>query len=237
MKICLAYVVVSNGPVSIDYAARFAATYHEYPPDYPHDTIILCNGGPVRLELALVFTGLKAKLLPRPNDPGFDVSAYIEISRKLYADYDAMFCCGESVYFHRAGWLKRLAQVWDKFGPGMYGPLSSNALSPHLNTTAFLCPPSLLRQYPENFRTRSDRYEFEHGKRSIWRRAVELHLPVRLVTWDGEWEPQRWREPDNILWRGDQSNCLVWETHTDSWFHADAAKKANWSRLADQRFR
>ncbi|WP_460374448.1 hypothetical protein, partial [Staphylococcus aureus] len=83
-------------------------------------------------------------------------------------------CLGESVYAHRRGWLKMLNNAWAEFGPGMYGVYSSNLVTPHLNTTAFACDPGLLKAWPEIVRTKEQRYDFDHGSNSFWRRVAVL---------------------------------------------------------------
>lgn len=236
MRICVCYICVTNGPVTEDYAARFVTTYNEYPPGVDHDTLIICNGGPVDTKTAVLFSGMNAMMFPRSND-GWDIGGYIQSAHGHCADYEMMLCCGESIYFHRAGWLKRLEQAWKKHGPGMYGSLSSNLVRPHLNTTGFCCPPQLLRSYNARVSSRSDRYEFEHGNHSLWKRAALSGLPVKLVTWDGEWDPRAWRVPNNILWRGNQSNCLMWCQHTDRYFSASNETRVKWSRGADLPFK
>lgn len=165
------YVAVTGGPLTADYCARFTASYHEFPPGTNHDTVVCCNGGPLPTEIALMFAGMNAIMFPRANDPGWDISAYMDAARGPCKDYDMMLCCGESAYFHRRGWLKRFEEAWTKFGAGMYGSLSSNLVRAHLNTTGFCCPPSALTQYPKPVRNRVERYEFEHGEQSLWRRT------------------------------------------------------------------
>lgn len=171
------------------------------------------------------------------SNEGWDIQGYIEAARSPCASYDAMLCLGESNYFHRDGWLKRLAEAWEKHGPGFYGPYSSHAVRAHLNTTAFFCPPDLLKRYPFHVSTRQQRYEVEHGEGSFWRRAAAQGMPAMLVTWDGEWEPFRWRMPRDILWRGDQSNCLMWCNHSDGYANASRGVKAEWARRADAPFK
>jgi hypothetical protein len=233
MKICICYVAVTLGPITADYASRFVATFNEYPPGADADLMVICNGGPLSTELAMIFAPLNPLFYPRANDPGRDVSAYQDAARGPCADYDAMLCLGESNYFHRSGWLKRLVGAWEQHGSGMYGPFSSNLVRSHLNTTAFFTIPKLIAAYPYLAVDRKTRYEFEHGANSLWRRAQARGLPVRMVTWDGEWEPRSWRNPKNILWRGDQSNCLMWCSHTDNWHHETPKRKVQWSRLID----
>lgn len=237
MKIVLCYIAVGHGAKTADFAGRFASTYHEHPPGAPHDTLVICQGGALKTEVALLFAEMNARFFVRKNDPGYDVTAYLDAAAGPCAGYDIMLCAGESVYFWREGWLRRLVEVWERLGPGLYGPLASNALAPHLNTTCFCCAPAMLRRWPERPRNKKERYEWEHGRKSFWRFVQGMGYPVRLVTWDGDWSPRLWREPPNILWKGDQSNCLVKCNHTDRWAAATPAIKARWSRLADSPFR
>lgn len=236
MKLCVAYTAVCNGPITSDYCARFAATWNEYPPGIETDLIVICNGGPLSTEQAMIFAALNAKMLVRSNE-GWDIGGYCQAARSCCANYDAVLWAGESNYFHREGWLRRFAEVWQRHGAGFYGPYSSNAIRAHLNTTAFFCSPQILRSYPKHISTRADRYEAEHGEHAMWRRAAARGLPVRLVTWDGEWEPERWRSPRNILWRGDQSNCLLHCNHSDAYDNANPRIKAQWAARSDAPFR
>lgn len=237
MKIVVCYIAVANGPITEDYAARFVATYNAYPPGEEHDTLVVCNGGVLKTNIALLFSGMNARMFPRENDGGWDISAYIDSARGPCAQYDMMLCCGESIYFHRPGWLRRFVEAWRAIGPGMYGSLSSNLVRTHLNTTGFCCHPLLLADYKKPVRCRQDRYEFEHGKDAFWRQIEKRGMPVRLVTWDGEYEPRSWRCPPNILWRGDQSNLLMWCQHTDRYVNMDNNTKAKWARGADRPFK
>lgn len=237
MKIVVCYICVTNGSVTDDFASRFVSTYHEYPPGAEHDTIVISNGGPLSTSLSVLFSGMNARMYPRANDGGWDISAYIESSKGPCANYDMMLCCGESIYFHREGWLRRMSDAWNKIGPGMYGSLSSNLVRSHLNTTGFCCPPKILAQYPEPVTDRASRYSFEHGANAFWRRVANRGMPVRLVTWDGEYEPRSWRCPPNIMWRGNQTNCLMWCQHTDRYVKMDLKTRQLWAKHADKPFK
>lgn len=148
-----------------------------------------------------------------------------------------LVCLGESVHFHRAGWLARMVDVWRRLGSGMYGFWSSNLVRPHLNTTGFVVDPVLLRLYRNKVVTKTDRYQFEHGRYAFWKRVRLMGKPVRLVTWDGDWPPERWRQPANILWRGDQSNCLAYCSHTDNYLAAPLETRRVWQRHIDSPYR
>lgn len=207
-----------------------------FPPGVDHSTIIICNGGPLKTSTSMVFAPMNPQFLARNNDDGFDLSGYMEVANGIGKDFDAMLCLGESVYCHREGWMARLVEAWERHGPGMYGPFASHNVRAHLNTTAFMCPPALLAEYPVSTWNRALRYEFEHGMSALWRRTQAKGLPTMLVTWDGEWEPGKWRYPKDILWRGTQTNLLLFCNHSERWFHATPRQRQEWSQKADQRF-
>jgi hypothetical protein len=232
-KFCVAYTCVTQGHISDQLAARFVATFHEFSPGHECDVLIICNGGPLRSDLAMIFAPLTPTFFARPNDGGFDVSGYMDAARGPCALYDSVFWCGESIYFHREGWLKRLVEVRQRHGPGIYGPFGSFNVRPHLQTSAFFCPPGLVIQYPERPNNRPSRMNWEHGERSFWRRTAERAMPVRMVTFDGDYEPRLWRYPQNILWRGDQSALLCFNNHAQSWEDASPLVKFQWSNKAD----
>ena len=236
VKICVAYIAVSAGPKTADFCARFVATWLEYPPGVECSLTVICNGGPLPMETALLFSPIEnVAFYQRPNDGGWDVSAWIDYSH--HTDADMMVCLGESVFFHRAGWLKRLAEAWAMHGPGMYGIFATHNVRAHMNTTAFACDPKFLRGYGRVVQNRADRYEFEHGEKALWRRISRSGKPAMFVTWDGVWPPGSWRVPVNILWRGNQSNLLASCNHVERYFEADENTKRVWEANADSIFR
>lgn len=232
MKTLAAYVSVTGGDRTLDLATRFALSWRRFPPSNRElGLTVICNGGPPAWFMGPSFPELNPKWFPRPNI-GADIGGYIDLARSLEG-FDAILCMGESVFFHRAGWMDRIEEVWNRLGPGFYGFFSSNLVNPHLNTTAFLCPPNLLAGYPEPVTNREQRYAFEHGKYSMWRRVQRLGLPVRLITWDGDYGPGEWRAPNNILWKGDQSNCLFFCIHTERWCNAPDGTRVRWCHNAN----
>lgn len=237
MKVCILYIAVTHGNKTSDYIARFASTYHEHPPEYEHHTIVCCNGGPLSKEQCLLFSGIKCDFWPRANDPGYDLSAYMAAAKTVAADFELLLCLGESNYFWKPGWLKRIVQAVEKHGEGMYGPFATHVVRAHLQTTAFAISPRLLLDYPLPVVDRVSRYEMEHGERALWRRLHRKGYPVNLVTWDGEWNPGQWRVPKNNLWSGDQSNVLWRSIHTQRWEEADQKRKRSWELSANRPFR
>lgn len=233
-KITVVYIAVANGPKTAEFCARFVGTWLNFPPGIECNLTVVCNGGPLPLETAMLFVPLDAAFFPRVNDGGFDIGGFQAVAAQ--SDSDMIFCCGESVYFHKEGWLRQLAQAWSVYGPGMYGVFSSNLVRAHLNTTAFAISPKLLSRHPK-VTAKSERYEFEHGETALWRRLNAKGAPTKFVTWDGVWEPRQWRIPKNILWRGDQSNLLAFCNHTDRYWACDPRQRQVWQVGIDSPFK
>lgn len=225
----VAYTCVSQGASSDTHAQRFVDSYRRNPGGLAHKLVIICNGGGLPSYLEKIFRQIDCSLFLRSND-GWDIGGYLELAKSTKTDL--LVCLGESVYFHRPGWLIRIGAAWKTYGPGMYGCFSSFQTSAHLNTSAFACSPELMRDYP-TVKTHEQRYAFEHSLKALWRRLAARNKATVLVTWDGVYEKHRWRHPANILWRGDQSNCLVFCNHTDRYAKAAAQDRRRWEAAAD----
>jgi hypothetical protein len=229
MKVLIAYICVSKGKRTGEFLSRFRLTYDRFPPGYPHEVVCCCNGGPLEVDDA-VWMRQEWKCYLRKNDPGWDLSAYFDVARNF--ECDILVCLGESCFFHREGWLKRIVDVEDMAPHGMYGFYASNLVTKHLNTTGFAIAPALLRHCSIP-KTREERLAFEHGKPPFWKLVANLGRPVKLVTFDGAYDPPMWRAAPNALWKGNQSSLLVFSSHTERFFNATPEVKRRWERHAD----
>jgi hypothetical protein len=110
VKAVVVYVAVSQGSLTYEYCSRFAGSWLANPPGVECTLVVAANGGPLPLETALLFDPIGATFMPRVNDASFDIGAYMDAAVNIPCD---MLCClGESVYFHREGWLSRMAEAW-----------------------------------------------------------------------------------------------------------------------------
>lgn len=230
MKILICYVAVTNGPKTEDYSSRFVGSLVACPPGIDFELIVACNGGPLSMENALMFSPLTPKFFPRKNDDSWDIGAYQDVAYKFPCDM--MVCLGESVYAHKENWMLPIVNAWAKYGAGMYGFLSSFLVRPHLNTTCFVIAPQFLKGWPK-VTTHKERYATEHGKFALWNRVAQFKKPTKFVTWTAAYDPPLWRYEDNILWRGNQSSLLLFCNHVDRYFAADPKTRSQWSYAAD----
>lgn len=228
-RVVVAYIAVPKNPLFVSHVGHFMSTYKQFSDGVPHQLVFVCNGK-IPQKLRGMFIMDEAVILERENDAGWDISGYIDCAKQIPSDIQV--CLGESVYFHRANWLSRIVDSYQSIGDGIYGMFSSNFPRPHLNTTAFAASSKYLHDqpFPKN---RAERYEFEHGQNSFWSRVRSRGGAAKLVTWDGCYDPQDWRKAPEILWRGNQSNCLVWSNHTDRFFGSTPTSRKAWSGMAD----
>jgi len=240
LRVLIVYIAVTHGQNLANYAPRFTETFLKNGPGFPCDIVIACNGGvlPPHMrkivdDFAKQYVWGTFEYLHRPNDGGYDLSAYQEVAHTVGKNYDFLLCFGESVYFFRPLWARQLAEARLQLGPGMYGVFATNLVRTHLQTTAFGIDPKFLRAYPP-ITNHDERYEAEHGPSALWRRLGGMGGRAWMVTWDGCWEPQEWRLPQNIIWRGDQSNCLMHCNHTERFRDGNALVRFTWQANADQ---
>jgi hypothetical protein len=235
MKPALCYNYPVYGGDHDDYAIRFALSYAAFPPEIEHDTFIICNGGKLNSRMQNIIecigTFPNPRYIERESNDGQDIGGYQYAS--MFLDYPAVMYFGGPSHFKRAGWFKRIMEVWDRQGPSMLGTMASFLQRPHLQTTGFLTAPEFIRKWGKPVTTRKERYNFEWGWGALWRKVVTWKMPAMLVTWDGEYAPKDWRKPANCLWRGDQSNCLTYFRHSDTYDDASVQERQRLSRLAD----
>jgi len=192
VRICIVYVCPQINPDVYGPAARrFADTYIANPPGLnDHEVVVCLNGGnghgPYQRKL---FEPLPVTFVEH-NNWGKDIGAFQAAAQSLTCDL--LVCFGSHIYFHRAGWLDRMVQVFESNGPSLYGAWGFHQPKPHLRTTGFWLPPELLRGYPKTIGDR-DRYGFEHGPESITLWSQRLGFEPMQVTWDGAYPMPDWR--------------------------------------------
>ncbi len=226
----LCYVTVVNSDQYKTLAERFTGTYGVCDPGVKHNTVILCNG--------YASPDLKALFSKMPNvefflhdNVGWDLGAYMKLAAKLKTG--PMFCLASSAHVRKPGWLRKVLDAWNEFGPGIYGTLATYEVRPHICTTGFMIPAELMAAYPLPVTDKHSRYEFEHGVNSMVNLAIRSGVTVKLVTWDGVYDWPDWRKPENVYCKGDHSNVITFFTHGDSYELGSPQEKLRRTALAN----
>lgn len=207
VKLVLIYIYPDlNHHIYNPLARRFVESYLEHPPgETDHEIIVAVNSGRSGCpEYEQLMRPLSCDFVMHDNQ-GKDIGAFQVLSRRL--DCDLMICLGAPVHFCRSGWLDRIRNVYEQEGPGLYSPWAFHEPKPHVRTTAFWLPPQLFRSYPHEIYN-GNRYEFEHGDRSIYAHTKQEGLEAFQVTWDGCYTKKDWHQVT-------ASSTLFLDQHTD----------------------
>lgn len=208
---------------------RLLDSYLQFDAGVPHDLAIIdrCGDSPDDVPFA--------KHL-RYNLGGWDCGAWQFAGRTI--ETDLLCCFNSSCQITGDGWLKRFVEAAEVFGEGLYGPLTSYEIVPHVRTPCMIFQPKVIQDYPMEVKDRTDTYRFEsmgwpNGTPNFTQWVRARGMKTLLVTWDGVYDLPQWRDPPNIFRRGDQSNLLVIDRHCEAYSVSDAEGKIKLERLAD----
>ncbi len=158
-------------------------------------------------------------------DNGCDIGSAQWLSKQLPPE-QLMIMMTSRCYFHKDGWLERYLYAHSKDPDALLGASASyEGGKRHICTRAYAMKAGLFAAYPHLIDTRPKGQMFEVGEWCLSDWIAEQGRKLIQVTFDGEQEQAEWRKPDNIYRKGDQSNCLVWDRHTDIWRDADVFEK------------
>jgi hypothetical protein len=217
------------------FVERWVGTYRKHPAGYPHKIIAAYSGPPPGSDVRLLFDGLPVEFLDY-NGGGIDIGAAQFAARR--EDTDFIVGMTSRVYFHRAGWLSRIIGARNEFGRGLYGASGSYERSqskrlahvfpnPHVRGVLYGVDASDFRAFPYTVTDRATAFQFESGEWNFMEWFRDRGLMVKMVTWSGVYDPPLWRDPSlkNIFRRGDQSDLLVFDKHSDFYSAADNKTK------------
>jgi hypothetical protein len=240
MKVAVVFVRVVTKPEYTHGAIRWLASYRENDPGYPHRLVIInryADSPDEIFEGVNKWDGRTTEYL-RYDGGGWDCGAWKFAGQNI--DTDLLVCFNTSTYITGNDWLIRFVQAVEEYGDGLYGPLASYEIQPHIRTPCMIFQPHVVRGYPHEVNSRDDTWRFEvfgfppeNINFTQWVRNKGLQ--TRLVTWDGVYDLPDWRKPPNIFRRGDQSNLIVKDRHCEAYEVSDAEGKLKLEHLADGR--
>lgn len=208
---------------------RLLDSYMKFDAGVPHDLVFIDRNGDSADDVP------HAKHLKYMGG-GWDCGAWQFAGRNIKTDL--LVCFNSSCQITGDGWLKRFVDAAEANGIGLYGPLTSYEITPHVRTPCMIFQPKVIRGYPAEVNSRDDTYRFESmgfrdGTPNFTQWAGSKGYRTMLVTWDGVYDLPDWRKPPNIFRRGDQSNLIIWDRHAEAYAVSDAKGKAFLERLAD----
>lgn len=208
---------------------RWLASYFRYLPSIKHRVVVIERYA-------------KGEQLPVPgfiyqtvryDGGGWDCGAWQFAARNLNAEL--LVCFNSTTQIMGENWLERFVDAVDIYGSGLYGPMASLEVAPHIRTPCMIFTPEVMNAYPFEVLSREDTYRFESmgfacvPNISMWTRADGK--PVKMVTWSGVYDLLDCRKPPNVFRSGDQSDLIVKDKHAELYEQSDAAGKAYLEQL------
>ncbi len=128
---------------------RLLDSYLKFDAGHPHDLVIIDRCGDSPDDVAF------AKHV-RYDGGGWDCGAWLWAARNIQSEL--LFCFNSSTYLTGDGWLKKFVTAYETYGKGLYGPLASYEIIPHIRTPCFVFNPDALNQYPKECEDRESTY-------------------------------------------------------------------------------
>lgn len=170
-----------------------------------------------------MFYGLPVTFLPY-GDEGCDIGSAQCLAQLL--DDEFMVCMTSRCYFWREGWLKRLVTAREAIGPDLFGCFASKESGKlHLCTRAYCMDAADFRMYPVKITSRNQGVFFECGEGNLLEWFEARGKKGWIVGWSGVHDKLEWFKVPDRFRNGDQSDCLVFDRHTDYYRDADDKEK------------
>jgi len=230
LKVTVVFVRVVTKPEYDHGSIRWAAAYNRFHAGHEHELIIINRYAD---PIDNLFLGAKQI---RYDGGGWDCGAWQFAGKNI--DTDLLVCFNSSTYVTGDNWLKRFVEAVETHGVGLYGPLASYEVNPHIRTPCMIFQPEVIRDYPNTVETREDTWRFEclgwpDGTPNFTEWVYRKGMQTMAVYWDDAYSRDVWRSAPNIFRRGDQSNLIVKDRHVEAYEVSDYDGKRTLERLAD----
>lgn len=231
MKVSVVFVRVNGKDQYSQPAKRWLESYLKFKPNIPHEVVVVNR---YKDSQDALFDEVASRYV-RYDGMGWDCGTWQFAGRNIEADL--LVCFNTRTYITGNGWLDRFVDCVSENGKGVYGPMSSLEVAPHIRTPCMIFQPDIINGYPGIVNDRQNTYQFESmgfgniPNFTLWCR--QQGFKTMLITWDGCYDLNEWRNPPNIFRRGDQSNCIVKDGHADLYDNSTPEYKAMLAKMAD----
>ena len=234
MKITLMYLwPLDVRPLFLTCANKWVSSYRARPSGVPHEVIICMSNGVITEDDERIFGAIPHRTWYYGGD-GWDIGSYQSVAQEC--DSDMIVFTNTRTHFWKDNWMVPFVEAFNRFGPkGLYGVTGSYERcpidvarfpNPHIRTACFAVNPKQFRKFPYIVDSREKGFRFESGDWNLCDWYSDHGWPVKMVAANGQcYDRPYWRRPDNIFRRGDQSNVLVRDRHTDCYDAAPSDEK------------
>lgn len=226
------FVRVVGKPEYEPVAKRWADSYRKHRPTIPHEVVMIERYADGDGSFADITTDVV-----RYDGGGWDCGAWQFAAASLGARF--LICFNSTTTIQGDGWLERFMDAVEAHGNGLYGPMASLEVAPHIRTPCMAFTPDVMIHYPHTVRTREETYQFESmgfgGTPNVSLFTRERGLPVKMVTWSGVYDLLDCRKPANVFRSGDQSDLIVKDKHAEHYEQSDPSYRAYLEQLTREK--
>lgn len=216
------------------YVDRFAKTLKQFPPGIHYELFPVSIFGTPTNEVLELFYDTKARWGVSYWGNGCDAGCWQTAASKIFLPQDFIVCCTSRVFFFKENWLEKLVEARESGGAGVYSTSASKETQPHLCLRCVGVDAEFLATYPVTITDRPTGRNLEVGdlgNPNLAQHVMNLGGAANVVYRSGRHPLEDAFEAENIFRRGDQSNLLVHDRHTEIYREADAEEKKRLERL------
>lgn len=204
------------------FVNRFCSTLKKFKPQLEFQLAAIAVNREPTPECQQLFEGLEPMWL-NYNGVAEDAGAWHQAAQSFGERF--LICCTPTVYFYREDWLDKIVQARTEHGPGIYSTSASKERRIHLCGRCFGIDGHFLKTYPVNI-LNTFRQGVEIGYYSLVDHVCSNGGTARAVYGSGSYLRDGWFVHPNTFRKGDQSNLLVYDLHSDMFRDGDEAFKS-----------
>lgn len=225
---------------------RFCDSMRQFPPGHDYELWAVCNWGMPTDEVREWFYGIKTVFFGYTEN-GCDLGGHQMTAEQCCVrdarTKDESFVIGMTsrCYAWKEGWLARMMEVRQQYGPGLYGCSASKDTGLHLCTRAFGLDASLWKAYPHRITSRKLGPFFEIGRDNpngnLLNWAKAMLAKTMVVHWSDTFDlnkpedVERYFTTPNRFRHGYQSAMLVHDYHTQLFQDGTPEERARLAKI------
>ena len=213
---------------------QFVATWRQFEPGVDCTLYPILFNWDYTGEVTDLFVDLPVEVFHIYRGHGMDLGAQQWAAREVCYEDDFMFCCTSRMFFHRAGWGRKLIEAREEYGPALYGLTASwESGKLHICTRGHCLDAKDFRSYPYDIISRDQGTFVEVGGGCLYEWAKSIGMDSYLVTWDGVKEEKDWFNFPQRFRHRNQENVLVWDRHTKIYHLASDEERQRLSEMSE----